>query len=100
MSVRKLALTAASVLTLAAAAAPAVAAPNPAGTGQPGVAADNGNGADCSTTSSQPNGFGTGGFTNAGNVYANPAPAQSGVSSGNPDAVSEYDIACYQVSQH
>jgi hypothetical protein len=95
--VRKFTLTAASVLTLATAAAPALAAPNPAGTGQPGVATPNG--ADCSQTATQPNGFNTGGFANAGSVYANPAPAQSGVSSGNGHAVSEYDIACYQVSQ-
>lgn len=96
---RRFTLTAASVLTLATAAAPALAAPNPAGTGQPGVASTSPNHADCSLTSSQPNGFGTGGFTNAGTVYANPAPAQSGTSSGNPHAVSEYDIACYQTSQ-
>jgi hypothetical protein len=94
--VRKFALTAASILTLAA-AAPALAAPNPAGTGQPGVATPNG--ADCSQTSSSPNGFNSGGFANAESRYANPAPAQSGVSSGNSHAVSEYDIACYQVSQ-
>lgn len=93
---RKFALSAASILTLAA-AAPALAAPNPAGTGQPGVATPNG--ADCSQTSSMPNGFNTSGFAHAGSVYANPAPAQSGVSSGNSHAVSEYDIACYQVSQ-
>jgi opacity protein-like surface antigen len=94
--VRKFALSAVSILTLAA-AAPAAAAPNPAGTGEPGVATTNG--ADCSQTSSSPNGFNSGGFTNtAGNVYANPG-AQSGTSSGNGHAVSEYDIACFQVSQ-
>jgi hypothetical protein len=96
--VRKFALTAASFLALATAAAPAFAAPNPAGTGQPGVASTSPNHADCSVTPPGPNGFSTGGFTTAGNVYANPG-AMSGTASGNHHAVSEYDIACYQTSQ-
>lgn len=42
-----------------------------------------------------PPGFLTGGFANAGAVYAG-----SGASlvSGNPMAVSQYDVACYQVT--
>jgi hypothetical protein len=92
--VRKIALTAASVLTLAAAAAPALAAPNPAGTGEPGTGSLTGQGVSCPTTITSPNGFNSGGFSNAGTHYANP-----GTTSGAPQAVSEYDIACYQTSQ-
>jgi hypothetical protein len=93
--VRKFAITAASVVALAGTAAPALAAPNPAGTGQPGVATPNG--ADCATPGlSSPNGFNSGGFANAETLYANP-----GTTPGNQQhAISEYDIACYQVSQH
>jgi hypothetical protein len=91
---RRFAIAAASVLALAGfGASAAMAAPNPAGTGQPGafnltVACGVGN------ASSQPNGFLTAGFAHAGRVYANP-----GTTSGALNAVSEYDIACYQTSQ-
>jgi hypothetical protein len=82
-----------TVLAIAGASAPAaVAARNPAGTGQPGVA--QANGADCSTVPMAPAGFSSGGFANAEGVYANP-----GTTSGNQThAISEYDIACYQFS--
>jgi hypothetical protein len=35
----------------------------------------------------------------AGGVYANPG-SQGGVSSGNAHVVAQYDVACFQVSQH
>ena len=35
----------------------------------------------------------------AGNVYANPG-SQGGVSSGNPKVVAQYDVACFQQTQH
>jgi hypothetical protein len=35
----------------------------------------------------------------AGNVYANPT-SQGGVSSGNPNVVAQYDVACFQQTQH
>jgi hypothetical protein len=89
--VRKFALTAASVLTLAAVAAPATAAPNPSGTGQPNQS--------CEEQPSGPAGFNTGGFATADQHYANP-DAQGGTSSGNSHVVSQYDVACFQVSQH
>ena len=38
-----------------------------------------------------PNGFGTGGFTNAEGVYAN-------MQNGNQHVVSQYDVACYQLT--
>ncbi|HEY8725915.1 MAG TPA: hypothetical protein VIL91_04350 [Gaiellaceae bacterium] len=56
---------------------PAFAASNPSGTGPPNQS--------CEEQSSGPAGFNTAGFANAGNHY-------------NPG--SQYDVACYQVSQH
>jgi hypothetical protein len=46
-----------------------------------------------------PAGFSSGGFANAEAVYANP-DAQGGIASGNVHVVSQYDVACYQVSLH
>ena len=88
---RKLMIAAGAALALSGVTTSgALAASNPAGTGQPGVATSNG--ANCSNVSMAPAGFSTGGFTNAGTVYANP-----GTTSGNQQhAISEYDIACYQ----
>jgi hypothetical protein len=65
------------------------AARNPSGTGQPG--------ASCQSEPTQPNGFGTGGFTHATAVYAGSAGTPS-LANGNSRAVSQYDVACYQVS--
>jgi hypothetical protein len=48
------------------------------------------------TAPSNPPGFDTGGFTNAENHYAGTQPQNSG----NPDSVSQYDVACFQFSQH
>ena len=95
---RRFAITAASVLTLAGFAAPAFGSPpaspgNPAGTGQPGTA--NPNGVSCLSPITTPNGFNSGGFSNATSHYA-----ILGTTPGNnPHAVSEYDIACYQTGQ-
>ena len=88
---RRLAITAASILALAGfAASSATAAPNPEGTGQPGAP----NGVACPSQITSPKGFTTAGFAHAGTVYANP-----GTTSGSVHAVSQYDIACYQTSQ-
>jgi hypothetical protein len=64
---------------------------NPAGTGQPG--------ASCGSPNAliQPNGFGTVGFTGATNVYAGSLGTPS-LANGSPAAVSQYDVACYQIS--
>jgi hypothetical protein len=77
----------AAVVVAAFAAGPAGAAPNPSGTGQPG--------AECGDpgATSEPQGFGTVGFANAESHYASAA-------NGNPHAVSQYDIACYQVTSN
>jgi hypothetical protein len=96
VSVRRFVLTAAAVMAIgASAASSAVAARNPAGTGEPGTATTSG--ASCGSTTPvnatmQPNGFSSGGFANAQGVYANPGTTPSN----NMHAVSEYDIACYQ----
>lgn len=79
----------AAALALSIFAGSALAA-NPNGTGQPGQ--------DCSQQSSSPNGFNTAGFAKAAAVYANHL-SQGGTSSGNGQVVSQYDVACFQVSQ-
>ena len=43
-----------------------------------------------------PQGFNTSGFANAESKYAGSQPQNSG----NPNAVSQYDVACFQASQH
>jgi hypothetical protein len=72
----------------------ALAAPNPNGTGQPSQS--------CQAEPSGPPGLlsTTNGFaTRAVNVYAG-SPDTHSLASGNEHAVSQYDVACYQVSQH
>jgi hypothetical protein len=67
------------------------AAPNPAGTGQPG--------AECGPGGSpvEPAGFLTGGFENAEAHYAGSDGTPS-LANGSLHAVSQYDVACYQLS--
>ena len=72
----------------------AIAAPNPNGTGQPSQS--------CQAEPSGPPGLlsTTNGFaTRAVNVYAG-SPGTPSLANGNEHAVSQYDVACYQVSQH
>ncbi len=66
---------------------------NPAGTGQPS--------AGCGDPGAEigPNGFNSGGFAVAEEHYANPGSV-GGVSSGNWHVVSQYDVACYQLTLH
>ena len=63
---------------------------NPAGTGQPNQS--------CEEQPSAPSGFSSGGFANAEDHYAGNGDGSLNAASGN--AVSQYDVACYQVSQH
>ena len=78
-----------AALGLALVAGP-VAAGNPSGTGQPN--------ASCEESTSAPNGFSSGGFANADLHYAgNGAPS---LNANSDHAVSQYDVACYQVSLH
>ena len=80
-------------LLAAAAAAPGLAAPNPAGTGQPG--------AECGEEGAtmEPAGFFTAGFAHAETVYAGSDGTPS-LAHGSSHAVSQYDIACYQVTSN
>jgi hypothetical protein len=64
---------------------------NPAGTGPPGAEC----GEDNALT--EPSGFGTGGFATAEAAYAGSEDTPS-LNSNNPLAVSQYDVACYQIS--
>ncbi len=77
-----------AILALAAASAPAG---NPSGTGQPSQS--------CQAEPTGPPGITstTNGFaTRAVDVYAGSQPQNSQ----NPASVSQYDVACYQVSTH
>ena len=67
------------------------AAQNPAGTGQPG--------AECGDEDAliEPNGFSSGGFAIAETKYAG-SPGTPSLENGNSHAVSQYDVACYQLS--
>lgn len=78
----------------------ALAASNPAGTGQPGTASPNGAACGSPGSTSQPPGFSTAGFANAASHYAG-SPGTPSAANGNPaHAISEYDIACYQQTQN
>jgi hypothetical protein len=71
----------------------AQAAPNPSGTGQPG--------ASCGSAgaTSAPAGFDTAGFAHAEEVYAG-SPGTPSAQNGSPQAVSQYDVACYQLTSN
>ncbi len=90
------AVTAALMLPAGLAASPALAAGNPNGTGQPSQSCGSptapntpGNAVSARGSAFNPNG-------QAGSVYAGTQPQPST----NGHAVSQYDVACYQVSQH
>ena len=92
---KKLMVLVATVFALAA--APAFGAGNPASTGQPsqtclsGTApSEPGNAASAPGSAFNENG----GI--AGSMYAGSQPQNSS----NPKSVSQYDVACFQVSQH
>jgi hypothetical protein len=78
-------------LTLSISAVPVLAASNPSGTGQPNQS--------CEEQPSSPNGFKTDGFAHAEDVYAGGSSSPTVSNSANGHAVSQYDVACYQVSQ-
>jgi hypothetical protein len=75
----------ASLVVAAFAAAPA-GATSTGNRGQPNQ--------NCETSSAAPPGFGTAGFANAQSHYA------AGGANDNPKAVSQYDVACFQLSNH
>jgi hypothetical protein len=80
---RRLTAILGSIAVIALSATPAFAAANPAGMGQPSQS--------CEEQTSGPAGFDTVGFAHAKTVYANVDGTHM---------VSQYDVACYQVSQH
>jgi len=67
------------------------AARNPSGTGQPGASCGSAN------AQTEPHGFGTAGFANAESHYAGSDGTPS-LANGSSHAVSQYDVACYQLS--
>jgi hypothetical protein len=91
---RSFMIAALAALVLGAfAATGAWAAPNPSGHGQPSVECGE-DGLD-----QQPTGFGSGGFANAETHYAGSEDTHS-LNSNNPKAVSQYDVACYQLTSN
>ena len=88
---RKAIVGAVCVLALVAVpAGSAWAAANPAGTGQPG--------ASCEDPGMRaPAGFATAGFENAAAHYAG-SDGTGSLNSGNWHAVSQYDVACFQIT--
>lgn len=88
-----LALAAGTVLSLVLAGG-TLAARNPSGTGQPG--------AECGEEGAtiEPPGFLTAGFANAEAHYAGSDGTASLVHSHSAHAVSQYDIACFQVTSN
>jgi hypothetical protein len=80
-------------LLAAASAAPGLAASNPAGTGQPG--------AECGEEGAtmEPAGFLKPGFAHAETVYGGSEGTPS-LANGSSHAVSQYDIACFQVTSN
>src|SRR5207248_4290405 len=90
----RIALALAAIVATLSLAAGAFAAANPSGTGQPSQS--------CQAEPSGPPGLlsTTNGFaTRAVNVYAG-SPGTPSLANGSEHAVSQYDVACYQVSQH
>lgn len=78
------------VLCLAAPALAGAANPHPSGgTGQPNQ--------NCQSLPSSPQGFNTSGFQHATTVYA--GAGRSATTAGSGKAVSQYDVACFQVSR-
>ena len=69
-----------------------LANPSPNGPGQPSV--------DCGDFSSGPAGFDTQGFANAESKYAGSDNTPSLAHANSSAAVSQYDVACFQVSSH
>ena len=81
----------AMALVLSISAVPALAAANPSGTGQPNQS--------CQEQPSSPPGFNTSGFAHAEFVYAGSEGSPTVSNNANAHAVSQYDVACFQVSQ-
>ncbi len=90
---KRLGLAMSGGLLMAAFLSGGVIAGNPAGTGQPG--------AECGEEGAEqaPPGFASGGFENAEEHYAGEGDAST-THANSDHAVSQYDVACYQYTQH
>jgi hypothetical protein len=97
---RRFLITAGTILAIGAASAAGALADDPhsgGATGQPGQS--------CQATDppafpgNTANSPGSAFNGSAGNVYANPT-SQGGISSGNPHVAAQYDVACFQQTQH
>jgi hypothetical protein len=90
--VKAIVLLSAVVLALVS-LTPAFAARNPGGTGQPGAECGDPNAAV------EPGGFLMDGFAHAETVYAGSEGTPS-AANGSGQAVSQYDVACFQVTSN
>ena len=90
---KKIAVLTSSVIIGLLISGTALAATNPSGTGQPGAEC----GADNALMS--PQGFSTEGFAKAEAVYAGSDGSASLAHSNSSKSISQYDVACYQLSQ-
>lgn len=92
--IRRLSIALGSAALALALTAGTAGAGNPAGTGQPG--------AECGEAGAEqmPAGFATGGFENAELRYAGSDGTPSLENAASDHAVSQYDVACYQLTQH
>lgn len=91
---RRLGLAVATTAILSALVVPSAIAANPPGTGQPSQS--------CQAEPAGPAGIFSmnNGFANvAVNVYAG-SPGTPSLANGNAAAVSQYDVACFEFSQH
>jgi hypothetical protein len=86
--------TALSVAMVCSVAGVAFASVNPSGTGQPNASCGSEN------ATQMPNGFTTNGFSHAEAVYAGSDGTPSQANGQSSHAVSQYDVACYQLTQN
>ena len=94
LTVVSLSLATAVVGLASSSTAYAAAHPSPTGTGQPSQSCGS------ATAPNSPNGFNSAGFAHAETVYAGSDSTPSAMNSQSGKAVSQYDVACFQVSQH
>ena len=87
---RPLILSASLTVGLLVGGAGMAAAANPSGSGQPN--------ASCEDSTLKPPGFSSGGFANAELHYA--GNGAGSLNANSDKAVSQYDVACYQISLH
>ncbi len=90
LRIRPLIVSVCLALGMVVGAAGVAFAGNPSGSGQPN--------ASCEDSTLQPNGFSSGGFATADLQYA--GNGDPSLNANSDTAVSQYDVACYQISLH